>query len=125
MVPIRIPFHNTHCTDLNCRNIIDDFAHHLMSSIDSSCSNCIPSSKSFRQKVIPGWNEYVKHYKDDSLFHHSIWVSAGKPQYLNSCNNDFHPLYINMKRSRNLYHYAVRRIRISSNMVKADRLSNA
>ena len=38
-----------------------------------------------KYKVIPGWNDLVKPFKEDAMFWHSIWISAGKP-----LNNTLH-----------------------------------
>ena len=40
----------------------------------------IPTKKiTSEPKGIPGWNEFVKPYKNKSIFCHEVWVSAGKP----------------------------------------------
>ena len=40
----------------------------------------IPTKKITNEpKGIPGWNDFVKPYKNKSIFCHEIWVSAGKP----------------------------------------------
>ena len=42
---------------------------------------CIPMyNNSRKQKVVPGWNEYVKKYFESSLFWHNMWVDNGRPQ---------------------------------------------
>ena len=51
-------------------------------------------------KAIPGWREDVEPQRQDSLFWHNIWLSAGKP------NKGV--MFEIMKRTRDIYHYAVR-----------------
>ena len=31
------------------------------------------------KRGIPGWNDFVKPYKDKSIFWNELWVSDGKP----------------------------------------------
>ena len=66
---------------------------------------------------IPGWNEDVEPFRQDALFWHSVWVSARRPN-----TGDLH---IMMARSRNQYHYAVRRLKLNSNLVRAKKLFEA
>ena len=53
-----------------------------------------------RQRI-PFWNVDVQPYKDKSIFWHAIWESAGRP-----VNNELHKI---MKKTRNAYHYAIRK----------------
>ena len=53
----------------------------------SSKSNAMP-------KVVPGWSEAVKPFREDAMFWHAVWKSSGKP-----LNNSIHHT---MKRTRNL-----------------------
>ena len=32
-----------------------------------------------RPKVVPGWSEAVKPFRDDAMFWHVVWKSSGKP----------------------------------------------
>ena len=64
-----------------------------------------------------GWNDLVKPFKEDAMFWHSIWISAGKP-----LNNTLHHI---MKRTRNIYHYHVRKCRRSADVVKGNKLLDA
>ena len=66
---------------------------------------------------IPGWNEEVEPFRQDALFWHSVWVSAKRPN-----TGDLH---IMMARSRNQYHYAVRRLKLNSNLVRDKKLFEA
>ena len=101
------------CNDVNCNDPnhlidIDNVYSSLSESIDKSVKNNIPLSqnnsheKKYHDYVISGWNEYVKPFREDAKFWHSIWVSLGKP--LNS--EVFHI----MKRTRNRFHFVVRKI---------------
>ena len=52
-------------------------------------------------KAKPGWKEEVKPQRSDAMFWHGVWKSAGRP--------NTGQLFEIMKRTRNQYHYAVRR----------------
>ena len=74
-----------------------------------SSYQCIPLTARSRQgsrstkavgQALPGWNEFVAPLKSDSLFWHSIWLSAGRP---NSGT-----LFQVMSHARRKYHLAVR-----------------
>jgi hypothetical protein len=32
-----------------------------------------------RGKIVPGWNEYVRQYRDSAIFWHRIWKENGSP----------------------------------------------
>ena len=40
---------------------------------------CIPKVKSTNNKGMPGWNQYVQPYKDQSILWNNIWLEAGCP----------------------------------------------
>ena len=63
---------------------------------------------------IPGWTENVEPYRQEALFWHSVWVSARRPAI-----GELHTM---MTRSRNQYHYAVRRLKLDSRMIRAKKL---
>ena len=52
---------------------------------------------------VPGWREAVAPFRKDSLFWHSVWLSAGRPNR--------GQLYEIMKRTRNKFHHALRKVR--------------
>ena len=54
--------------------------------------------------------------RDNSLFWHSVWISAGRP------NGDLHTF---MAQSRNQYHYAVRRAKRQADLMRAGELQEA
>ena len=94
---------NLKCIDNLHREDIDNFASSVLNSIDNATSCNIPPVSSPHQKKVIGWNEYVKPFKDDANFYYAIWLSYGKPL---NC-----PLHQSMKRSRNIYHLAIRRVK--------------
>ena len=88
----------------------------LCSTIESSYCN-IPlsgGSKTSKSRSVPGWTDEVEPFKKDAKFWHSVWDSAGKP-------NTGH-LYWIMTRTRNQFHYAVKRVRRKADLIKAKKL---
>ena len=106
---------NPKCQDAHHLSDIDSFANDIMKIIDSSVNSCIPLSRSpAQEKVVPGWTDVVKPYQDDAKFWYAIWLSCGKPR-----NCEVHNV---MKRTRNAYHYAVRRVKKNAAQIKQDKL---
>lgn len=109
---------NPNCIDVNHHKDIDTFSSDLLEAIDFSVSAKIPSSRScHKEKVVPGWSSLVKPYQDDAQFWHSIWLSSGKP-----LNCELHNL---MKRSRNAYHLAVRKVKKNCAKIQRDNMVNS
>ena len=95
------------CNDLCCTNAthvndIDKLSACIVKCCFKCRVRCIPHSGS-GTRVVPGWNDHVKHDKDQSLFWHWIWTEAGRP------NSGY--IYQIMRTTRHRYHYAVRRCR--------------
>ena len=96
------------CSDPNHLIDLDNFYAFLTESVDTSVKNNIPmsnyaNSNKPRGSVVPGWSEYVKPYRENAQFWHAIWVSLNRPLA--------GEVYNNMKHTRNLYHYAVRKVK--------------
>ena len=56
-----------------------------------------------KPKGIPGWNEFVRPYKDKSILCNELWVSAGKPTS--------GPLFNERKSARYKYHWAIKYVK--------------
>ena len=69
------------------------------------------------EKEIPGWKEIVKPCKEDAKFWHSVWQSADRPSRGVLKNI--------MTRTRNQYHYAIRRVKKMADSIRAKRLLEA
>ena len=107
------------CADVHCNCVhhklqIDTYASSLMHAISSAVECNIPHTKPnvTAPVPVPGWNEYVKPFREDSLFWHSVWVSAGRPQ-----NNVLHDI---MKNTRRKYHYAVHLVKKSESEIRKE-----
>ena len=66
---------------------------------------------------IPGWREEVEPHREEARFWFNVWVSAGRPNK--------GELYHIMCRTRNIYHYAVRKTKRRSQYFKAQKLFEA
>ena len=66
---------------------------------------------------IPGWHEMVEPYQKDARFWYSVWRSADRPTS--------GVLYNLMVKTKNSYHYAIRRAKKSADLVKAKKLFEA
>ena len=54
-------------------------------------------------KGMPGWNDFVRPYKDKSILCNELWVSAGKPTSGS--------LFDERKFARHKYHWAIKYIK--------------
>ena len=116
-----IPLDAVNCVDLHCDNDqhkidIDVYATSVMEAISTAVEFNIPHSNpnSPRRTPVPGWGEFVKPFRDDSLFWHSVWISAGRPQ-----NTVLHQV---MKSTRNKYHYAIHKVRKQESEIRKNKM---
>ena len=118
-IPACANFKNVHCKDTNHVTDIDDYATNILEILDTSIKSVtMKSSKSnARPKVARGWSEAVKPFREDAMFWYAVWKSSGKP-----LNNSMHHT---MKRTRNLYHYAIRKCKKSVEQIKKNKLLDA
>ena len=63
---------------------------------------------------IPGWKEEVEPFEDSARFWHAVWRSAGRPN-----TGVLHSI---MARTRNSFHYAIRRARKRADLIRAEKL---
>ena len=110
----------------HCRDI-DRATNKLLGAMVDSAWENLESTKgttgdqSSREHTIPGWNDMVKPYQGEARFWFSLWTSAGKPLHSPTPGVE-HDLYINMKHSRNQYHFAVRRAQKNLQKIQNDKL---
>ena len=116
------------CSDVNCKQE-DHTADRDKHVIDVMCNimecshQCIPLSPKIKQSCkqrasnLPGWKENVAPAKKDSLFWHSVWLSAGRPAA--------GALQQLMSWTRNKYHYAVRKAKRLAGTIRSRRLLEA
>ena len=124
---IAIPSSVLHCKDLKCKNdehceSVDNLAIKVLETVQATAESSLsyPGSRagcSSTTRVVPGWSESVKPYRDNAYFWHQVWLSCGKP-----INNE---VYRIMKRTRNLYHYQFRKIKKAEDTIKKNKLLDA
>ena len=115
IIPDCVTCANVCCVCTDHIDQIDNYALQIMESISSAVDNNIPFSNPNPKKALPmpGWSDYVKPFKDDAFFWHSIWKSAGRPQ---NCQ-----LHTVMKSTRNKYHFAIRKVRKHEKLIRKNK----
>ena len=112
---------DVHCTDQQHRQDRDGHVLDVLTSLVESSFCAVPLSKTSRPRDsssrIPGWKDHVEPFRQDSLFWHSVWLSADKP--------NTGQLFQLMCWSRNKYHYAIRKLKKHSDKVMAENLMEA
>ena len=123
-IPDSIHCNDLHCTDPTHKEDRDALVLDLLTSTIEASFETIPLTNGRRDNIIhkgrkhiPGWQEQVEPFRQDSLFWHSVWISSGKPRS--------GQLYNVMCWSRNKYHYAIRKLRKILNFNKAQDLLDA
>ena len=122
--PHSIYCNNAACTDDLHKLERDAHCLDILAAICESGQECIPLTRPQNKtqgdiidKNIPGWKEHVEPYRNSSVFWHSVWMSAGEP-----VNCELHNV---MKRSKNQYHYSVRRVKNLADTIRSSKLSDA
>ena len=85
--------------------------------IPKSVGGIAKTGSKFTPGSIPGWKEEVGPFQSDAKFWHEIWRSAGRPAV-----GGLHTI---MTKSRNLYHYAIRRVKKNADLVRTKKLFEA
>ena len=109
------------CNHCNCNSSnhiieIDRYTKDILNSVESCIKGIGLTKRSTkkREKVVPGWTDIVKPLFDQARFWNSIWISAGKP-----INTELHFI---MKRTRNKYHYALRKCKRAREKILKEKL---
>ena len=79
--------------------------------------NLDPKTKCPIENVIPGWSDTVLPLKQDAAFWHFMWREADRP--------DQGQLRDIMVRTRNQYHYLVRKVKKLAGQIRATKLLEA
>ena len=119
---VSVPKEVSECCDVKCdnidhRNSIDNYVEEVLHTINDTAYDCLPvpsSNKSTKKKTVAGWNTEVKPFREMSKFWGAVWNSAGRP-----LNNDLHQI---MKKSRNLYHYQIKKCKRAQDEIKKSKL---
>jgi len=106
----------TSCTQHNEQ--IEDYCLEVLEAIEKSAKTSLPATTTSSSKTknkrhnIPGFNEFVRPLKEESIFYHSLWLSAGKPKD--------GQLFVSMRDSHYQYKYAARKLKRASDSLKKD-----
>ena len=110
---IKTKYDCINCTNVFCNN--NEHAASIQQMHDDIISACIDASDNIpitkkNRKNLPGWNKFVRPEKEKALFWRSIWINNGSPRqgYVADI----------MRRTRAKYHYAIKRIRNNSQLIK-------
>ena len=78
---LHIPFNAVHCKHMFCKehaSDIGDYYSAIIASYIKAVSRCIPTTS---KPKIAGWNDHVRHFKDQSIIWHRIWLDNGCPHH--------------------------------------------
>ena len=118
---IEIPTECLECYDPFCcdhGNQLEVFCSLIIDACMTASVKALPSSSTNRgnkPKVIPGWNENVKSYRDNALFWHHIWKANDCPS-----NGIIADIRHNTRRD---YHDAIKRNSRQDEQVKANKIA--
>ena len=121
---LSIPECVKNCKDIHCNSSdhiedLDDYVGLFFDAIEISATEAlpVPNSNCNRKKNFTGWNDECKEFKENAIFWHAVWNSYGRP-----VNTEEHQM---MKRTRNLYHYQIRKCKKAEENVKKNKLLDA
>ena len=124
---LEVPDEVDRCRNVNCGSKchiekIDEFLICILNTIKTTANDCLPCNKkkkggNSKKTPIAFWRDEVQPYKDKSMFWHSVWISAGRP-----INTELHRI---MKRSRNAYHFQIRKNKKLAENLKKNAFLNA
>ena len=122
---LQIPQNASNCSDSSCKEAhhsedTDNFVVETLQAVEKAAEICIPVCnlpQGRKKKNTPGWNSQVKPFRENAGFWFSVWKSAGRP-----INTELHKI---MKRTRNLYHYQLKKCQKSENLIKKNNFLDA
>ena len=112
---------NSQCEDPDHSADRDSHVLDILTAMIESSHVCIPLSGGGKTRTdpskschvslsVPGWKDQVESFKQDSIFWHAVWSSAGSPK--------LGGLFEMMKKSRNVYHYVIRKVKKESDLIR-------
>ena len=119
------------CKNLKCKNrdhcdSVDELAIEVLETVQLTAESILTCPFSggagsrptgAAGKAVPGWSARVKPYRETAYFWHQVWLSCGKP-----INNEVHKI---MKRTKNIYHYEIRKVKKAKDTIKKNKLLDA
>ena len=121
-IPLSVECDDPSCDKPEHRADIDNYVEEVLNAINDSAAESLAWSSSYNpnqssQNKIPGWNEQVRPFRDRAKFWFSVWLSAGKP-----LNCELHNI---MRRTRNIYHYQVKKCKRAEEHIRKEKLLSA
>ena len=107
------------CCDHSCTEHSSDITQYcddIIRCLTNASIKTIPKCKPAGKRV-PGWNDEVKPYRDDSIFWNSIWKQCGSPATGAVAQI--------RKRTNALYHKAIRQVRARRDRIVADKMAES
>ena len=111
-----IPASLLNCQNYHCKihdEIINEKLDCLIQILIACSLVTIPKQKVNGKRGMPGWNQYVKPYKEDSIFWHNMWISAGRPQV--------GQLTENRKFSKYKYKWAIKQVKRNKDKILSEK----
>ena len=119
--PFSLRCKNVHCNDPEHILEADNYLVEILELIKDTAAQCLPGNRKAKGKpgrsTIMDWREQVQPFKENAMFWHAIWISAGRP-----INTAVHHV---MKRTRNIYHYQIRKARRMTECIRKNTLLDA
>ena len=113
-VPSCIGCRNVHCQNDQHKLKIDSYVAEVLKTLDGVGISSGKRGNQAHTKVVARWSDVFKPFREEAKFWNAVWISAGKP-----INNALHHA---MKRTRNVYHYAIRKCKRAAENIKKDKL---
>ena len=113
------------CSDVQCRDVqhremLDIFGAEVLCSVQEAAESTLPTPKATpkdkHSKSLACWEE-VREFKETANFWFKVWMSAGRP-----LNTELHKV---MKRTRNVFHFVLRKCKKTEENMKKSKLLNA
>ena len=111
-------FLNKHsCPTAENHNEVFNFLEDISDAMQVASQTTIPRRNFFNQGQIPGWNEFIKPFKHNSIFWCKEWKKYECPT---NC-----ALYDNMKLAKRQYHSAIRSVQSNKNTILKNKTAEA
>ena len=122
---VDVPWDAIRCDNVMCNDRanhcdrIQVFHDSLVNACLLASDSCIPKtgSKPVKTRNVAGWSEYVKPYRDASIFWHNVWKECGSPR--NSRVADV------MRGARAKYHKMVKLVKANETELRKNKMAQA
>ena len=114
-----IPDEVKNCSEPFCKShtgAMSEYMEEVVNIINTSTELAIPKIKSKNGRCMPGWNKYVRFFKDRSIFWNKIWLESGSPSTGELMNL--------RKYSRSKYHEAIRYVKRNRDKIIREKVAS-